>query len=197
MTIIIGITGGIATGKSTATRLLRLLQVPVFDADATVHHLLRHNKEMVASIKEVFPNAVECGAVNRDSLGAIVFASEEARNQLEQRIHPHVRKAQKQFIDKANMRREPFIALDIPLLFETGADAECDVVWVIDCPAFLQQQRVLRRAGMTIEKWQQINAIQMPQAQKRHLADSIIHSGMGKGAMLRQLKQLLAELKHA
>lgn len=191
MTFIIGLTGGIATGKSTAASQLRRLGLLVFDADAAVHKLMRENAQIIAAIQAAFPQAIERGGINRQTLGNLVFADAAAMHTLEQIIHPAVLKLQGDFIRSAMRRRIARIVLDVPLLFETGSDAACDAVWLIDCPAFLQQQRVMRRAGMTQAKWQQIHFMQMPQAQKRKRSDAIIHSGLGKGAMMRQIKQLL------
>lgn len=197
MTMIIGLTGSIATGKSTAAKMLRSLRIPVFDADKQVHQLMQQGSPAYAQIASLFPQVIEEDAINRQKLGTIVFADAQAKQKLEAILHPKIRAAEEAFICQANLARRDVIVLDIPLLYETGTDDLCDHVWLMHCPAFLQKQRAMRRSGMSEAKWRQIVQSQMPQSEKRRYADAVIQSGIGKGAMMRQIKQLLKQVSDA
>lgn len=193
---IIGLTGSIGTGKSTAARMLARLGLPVHDADATVHALFAPGGKAVAAIAAAFPGAVVNGSVDRARLGKIVFADVTALKRLEAIVHPLVRAAEQAFLQRQRRRRARAIVLDIPLLFETGGEKRCDLVVVVTCPRFLQAQRVLARPGMTRERLAQIRARQMPDADKIRRADIVIQTGLGRGPALRALKRsLLAQTR--
>jgi len=197
MTLVIGLTGGIATGKSAAARVLRRMHIPVFDADKTVHELMQPGHEIYRKISETFPSVSSSGIIDRAKLGAIIFKDKAQREKLENIIHPAVREAEIAFILRAKLQHRPIIVLDIPLLFETGADQLCDEVWLMHCPAFLQRQRAMQRKGMTQEKFDSIVSRQLSSYEKRRLADVVITSGIGKGKMLQQIKQQLMRIYHA
>jgi len=175
-------------GKSTVASQLALLGAKVCSADSIVHRLMKEGGEAVAQIREHFPAAVKNGIVDRRKLGDIVFASEEKRRLLEQIIHPLVVEEEEHFIDCERRRGAKLVVLDIPLLFETGADSRCDLVIVASAPYFIQKQRVLARPRMTPQRFQQILAQQMPDYEKRQLADIVIHTGLGKAHSMQQLK---------
>lgn len=185
---IIGLTGSIGMGKTTAAAMLLRLGLPVHDADATVHALFARGGKAVAAVGAAFPGVVIHGVVDRARLGSVVFGDGVALKRLEAIVHPLVRAAERDFLARQRRRKARLVVLDIPLLFETGGRKRCDKVAVVSCAAFLQAQRVLARPGMTLERLRSIRAKQMPDAQKRRLADFIIPTGMGKPLALRRLK---------
>ena len=151
-TRVIGLTGSIGMGKSTAAAMLERMGIPVFDADAFVHQALGKNGVAVAAVADVFPGTREDGAISRPALAREVFDNPAALKNLESILHPIVRAAEKKFIARQNHRGVRIAALEIPLLFETRAEVLCDVVVVLSAPRFIQERRVLSRPGMTVEK---------------------------------------------
>lgn len=192
---ILGLTGSIGMGKSTAAALVRRLGVPVHDADATVHRLLARGGAAVAQIETAFPGVVREGAVDRQELGRRVFGQPAELRCLEAILHPLVRRAETAFLKRHRRYGTPLVVLDIPLLFETGGDRRCDAVAVVSCPAFLQAQRVLRRPGMTDARLAAIRAQQMSDQEKRRRADFVLPSGAGKAPVLRGLKRIVTVLR--
>ena len=192
---ILGLTGSIGMGKSTAAAMLRRLGVPVHDADATVHRLLGRGGAAVAAVDGAFPGVVRDGAVDRQELGRRVFGQPAELRRLEAILHPLVRRAETEFLKRHRRRGTRLVVLDIPLLFETGGERRCDAVAVVSCPAFLQAQRVLRRPGMNPGKLAAIRAQQMPDREKRRRADFVLPSGAGKAPVLRGLKRIVTVLR--
>lgn len=193
---VLGLTGSIGMGKSTAAAMLRRLGVPVHDADATVHRLLGRGGAAVAAIEAAFPGVVENGAVNRQELGRRVFGQPAELRRLEAILHPLVRRAETEFLKRQRRRHARLVVLDIPLLFETHGQRRCDAVAVVTAPAFLQEQRVLRRPGMTLARLAAIRAQQMPDRDKRRRADFVLPTGSGKLPVLRRLKRIVTMLTH-
>ena len=137
-------------GKSTAATTLQRLRVPLFDADRVVHRLLGPGGAAVAAVAATFPGVrAGNGGIDRSLLGQRVFGDREALSRLERIIHPMVEAEEKRFRAHARARREPIVVLDIPLLFESRSERRCDYVLVVSAPRLVQQQRVLRRPGMT------------------------------------------------
>jgi len=190
MTFVLGLTGSIGMGKSTVAGQCRYLGAVVSDADATVHRLMAPGGAAFTPIAAKFPQVMENGRINRRKLGQIVFTDDEALHWLEGLLHPLVRAAHLAVIRRARYQRRPWVVLEIPLLYETGAEAICDAVAVVTSPEFIQHQRVMKRAGMTEEKFRQILAKQMPDAEKRRRADAVIETGQGKAFSLKQVKAL-------
>ncbi len=191
---ILGLTGSVGMGKSTAGRMLQRLGCPLHDADAAVHRLMGPKGAAVAKIEQAFPGVVVDGAVDRGKLGARVFGDPAALRQLEAILHPMVRQATLAFLQQQARRRTALVVLDIPLLFETGGETLCDAVAVVSAPSFLQTLRVLSRPGMTAERLAKIRAQQMPDGEKRRRADFVIRTGLGKADSLRQLRRMLSAL---
>jgi dephospho-CoA kinase len=185
--IILGLTGSIGMGKTTAARQLRSLGIPVYDADAVVHRLLAKGGAAVAAVGAAFPHVVFGGEVERTRLAARVFDDDAALKALEAIVHPLVHAAERRFLQQARRQRRRLVALDIPLLFETGEDRRVDVVAVVTCPPFLQEQRVLARPGMTLAKLRVIRRRQTADWDKRRAADIVIPTGIGRRAALRRL----------
>jgi len=192
---ILGLTGSIGMGKSTAAAMLRRLGVPVHDADATVHALFAPGGKAVAAVDAAFPGVVKGGAVDRAVLGAKVFGDDAALKRLEAIVHPLVRAAERDFLARHRRYRTRLVVLDIPLLFETHGEARCDVVAVVSAPAFLQAARVLARPGMTRTRLDAVLAKQMPDGQKRRRADVVIPTGLGKGPAWKRLKALVQRMR--
>jgi dephospho-CoA kinase len=173
--IVLGLTGSIGMGKSTASSMFRAEGVPVFEADAAVHEL--YSGAAAPLIEEAFPGTVRDGVVDRKALSRAVFGNAEALRRLEAIVHPLVREAEARFIAKAQVDGHVLAVLDIPLLLE-GVDADrCDVVAVVSAPADVQRARVLARHGMTAETFEAILARQMPDEEKRAKADLVIDTG--------------------
>jgi dephospho-CoA kinase len=193
---ILGLTGSIGMGKTTATHLLRRLRIPVHDADATVHLLMGPGGLAVAKIGREFPGSVRNGAIDRTKLGAMVFGSQDptALQRLEAILHPMVRGETLAWLATQARRRTRVVALDIPLLFEGRRRRAVDAALVVTAPAFLQRQRVLRRPGMTDARLRDILSRQMPDAIKRRRADFVVTSGLGKRPTLDGLKRALRAL---
>jgi dephospho-CoA kinase len=192
---IIGLTGGIGMGKSTATGTFRRMRIPVFDADAAVHTLQAKGGRGVAPIAAAFPGTVEQGRVNREALRRAVLGNPTALTRLERILHPLVRDTERRFIAAARRRAEPLVVLDVPLLFETKGAGRCDQVVVVTAPAAVQRWRVLRRPGMTEERLRAILARQMPDAEKRRRADHLVHTGLSRHFAQRRIRQLVRELR--
>jgi dephospho-CoA kinase len=190
--IILGLTGSIGMGKSTAAAMLRSLGVPVHDADAAVHRLLAPRGAAVATVAAAFPGSgAGAGGIDRAALGQQVFANPAALRRLEAILHPLVRAAEARFVRRMRGRRLPLVVLDIPLLFETGAERRCDAVLVVSAPAAIQRARVLGRPGMSAARLAAILAQQMPDREKRRRADYVVPTGRGRNATLRRLSEIV------
>lgn len=185
--IVLGLTGSIGMGKSTAARQLRRLGFAVHDADAAVHALLAPGGAAVPAIDAAFPGVVKNGAVDRAPLGAVVFNDPAALRRLEKIIHPLVRRAEHRFLARARRQRRRLVVLDIPLLFETGGETRCDAVAVVSAPPAVQARRVLARPGMTPERLASIRRSQMADRDKCRRADFVIPTGHGHRPALRAL----------
>ena len=183
--IILGLTGSIGMGKTTAAENFRRLGVRVHDADAAVHRLLAKGGEAAAAVAEAFPAALEGGAIDRRRLGAMVFGNDEELHRLEAILHPLVAASRDRFLAIAARAGARVVALAAPLLFETGDDRHCDAVAVVSAPAFIQRQRVLMRPGMSAEKLDAMLARQMPDTEKCRRADFLIPTGQGRVENLR------------
>ncbi|WP_072369928.1 dephospho-CoA kinase [Hyphomicrobium sp. NDB2Meth4] len=192
--LIVGLTGSIGMGKSTAAAFLRLRGVPVFDADAEVHRLYASGKA-VERIERAFPGTTTQAGVDRTRLSTAIISHPERLRELEAIVHPMVRESERSFL-RAEARRGTQIAvLEIPLLFETNANKLVDVVIVLSAPAEIQRERLLNRVGMTKEKLDGLLARQMPDAEKRARADFVVDTGSGTAASEAHLDKILAELE--
>jgi dephospho-CoA kinase len=187
---ILGLTGSLGMGKSTTARLFAEEGVPVHDADAVVHRL--YEGEAVPAIESAFPGTTAGGKVDRDKLSARVLRSPEALKRLEAIIHPLVQEAERDFLARAGVRGAAIALLDIPLLFETGADQRVDAVVVVSAAPDVQRARVLERPGMTAEKLEALLARQMPDAEKRRRANFVVDTGHGIEAARAQIRAILA-----
>ena len=172
----IGLTGSIGMGKSTTARMFADRGVPVWDADAAVHRLYAKGGAAVGPVAQLCPKAIVDGAVDRMRLKRWIAAEDGALSRLESTIHPLVAADRAEFLDRAARDGARVVLLDIPLLFETGADTTVDATVVVSAPAEVQKARVLARPGMTEAHFQTILDRQMPDAEKQKRADYIIET---------------------
>ena len=186
---VIGLTGSLGMGKSTTARLFAEAGVPVHDADAVVHCF--YDGEAATAIEAVFPGTTSAGRVDRNRLAARVLNDAAALKQLEAIVHPLVQRAEQRLLNEATARGERVAVLDIPLLFETGADQRVDAVVVVSAPAEVQRARVLERPGMTLDKLESILAKQIPDAEKRRRADFVVDTSRGLEAARAQVRAIL------
>ena len=193
--ILVGLTGSIGMGKSTAAEALKRLGLPVHDADAAVHRLLAPGGGAVAAVLAAFPEAgAPDGGIDRRKLGVQVFGDGAALKRLEAILHPLVGAAKRRFLAAAARRRRRVVVLDVPLLYETGGERACDAVLVVSAPRFLQRQRVMARPGMTLEKFRGILAKQMPDAEKRRRTPYVVPTGLGRRVSLDRLRAALRDI---
>jgi dephospho-CoA kinase len=176
---VLGLTGSIGMGKSTVAGMFEALGVPVFDADGEVRRLQGPGGALVGAIESAFPGTADAAGVDRARLGAAVFDDQAALARLEAIVHPAVRAAREDFL-RAHASA-PLVVFDIPLLFEKGGIDEVDAVLVVTAPPEVQRARVLARPGMTAERFEQILALQLPDADKRRRADHVIDTGTTLG----------------
>ena len=191
---IIGLTGGIGMGKSTAAAAFRRAGLPVFDADAAVHRLQARGGRAVAALDAAFPGTVRDGAVDRALLRRAVVENPGAMARLEAILHPMVRQEERAFLARARRAGCRVAVLDIPLLLETGGERRVDLVVVVSAPRSVQVARVRARRRMTPAQIQAIIARQMPDQDKRRRADVVIRTGLSRHHALRRLRRLLLEL---
>ena len=173
MTHLLGLTGSIGMGKSTTSKMFQDLGVPVWDADAAVHRIYAKGGAAVEPIAAVFPDAIEDGCVSRRKLKDLMAIDPTVLTLIEKIVHPLVAADRDAFRDS---HHDPLIVFDIPLLFETGADAWLSSVLVVSVPYEVQRSRVLDRQGMTEAQFEAILARQMPDAEKRARADHIVET---------------------
>jgi dephospho-CoA kinase len=172
--LILGLTGSIGMGKTTAARFFADAGVPVHDADAAVHRL--YAGEAVGPIEKAFPGTVRDGKVDRVKLAAVVLDDPDALKRLEAIVHPLVRAQEERFLADAAARGATVVVLDIPLLFEVGAEDRVDAVVVVSAPSEMQRERVLTRADMSEGKLDAILAKQTPDEEKRRRAHFVVDS---------------------
>ncbi|MXO68883.1 dephospho-CoA kinase [Altererythrobacter marinus] len=189
---IVGLTGSIGMGKSTVAAMFARAGVPVFDADAEVRALQGPGGDLLAPIEAAFPGTTGPDGVDRDRLGREVFGNAEALGRLEAIVHPAVARRRERFL--LEHAGAPLVVFDIPLLFEKGGHASVDTVVVVSAPEDVQRERVLARPGMTPEKFAQILALQVPDAEKRRRADHVIDTGVPLAQTEAAVRDLAARL---
>ena len=185
---ILGLTGSIGMGKSTAAAMFEREGVPVFDADAEVHKLQGPGGALVAAIEARFPGTTGPGGVDRQKLGARVLGHPHELAALEAIVHPAVARAQKKFLMRHRARA--VVILDIPLLFEKGGWRRVGAIAVVSAPGWMQARRVMRRPGMTHAKLKAIRHLQVPDRVKRARADFVIETGRTKSETHRQIRAI-------
>jgi dephospho-CoA kinase len=184
----LGLTGSIATGKSTALKAFADLGLPTFSSDEAVHELYRG--AAVAPVEAAFPGVTVDGVIDREKLSRHLVGHPRRLQQLEAIVHPLVRARIRSFLADAAATGEPMAVVDIPLLFENGVDWGLDAIVVTTVDEAEQRRRALARPGMTVEKLEAILARQMPQAEKVKRANYIIDTS----ATIAATRQAVAEL---
>lgn len=187
---IVALTGGYAIGKSTVAKQLVSLGAMFFDMDKAGHQILKSNARIVDAIARKFPDAVKQGKVDRTALGNIVFKDVEALRWLERRLHPEIFKAQDAFIKTARRHGVKIIVVEVPLLFEIGAETLYDLSILVTAPPFLQRQRALARSHMNEKKLNDILSRQWSFYRKRKKADKVVFTGTSRGDTMRQVKRI-------
>lgn len=190
--IVIGLTGSIGMGKTTAGAMFADRAIPVISADEIVHQL--YAGRAAGAIETAFPGTVIDGVVDRDRLSKAVLNDERAFRRLESIVHPLVAEEREAFVEKQRAAGQKIVVLDIPLLFEGNAQEIVDRVVVVSCGEDLQRQRVMKRPGMTEEKFRAILARQMPDAQKRARADYVVDTSGTFEQTRRQIDKIIDEL---
>ena len=188
--IIVGLTGSIGMGKSVVAAMFADQGVPVFDADAVVHALQGPDGRLVSAIEAAFPGSTNNSGVDRAKLGAQVFGDAAKLATLEAIVHPAVADDRAAFLHAH--RDAPMVVFDIPLLLEKGRSPQIDAVVVVSAPPDMQRARVLARPGMTSEKFDQILRLQMPDTEKRKLADHVIDTGGSMTATRDRVREVIA-----
>jgi dephospho-CoA kinase len=191
---VLGLTGGIGMGKSTAAAAFRRAHIPVFDADAAVHRMQAWGGRAVRAIEAAFPGTVRDGAVDRAALRQAVLGKPDALSRLEGILHPMVQRDEHEFVARARRHMKRAAVLDIPLLFETGGNQRVDLVIVVSAPPSVQMQRIRQRRRMSDADIRAVIARQMPDAEKRRRADTIIRTGLSRHYSLRQLNRVIREV---
>ena len=186
------LTGSLGMGKSTAARFFAEEGVPVHDSDATVHAL--YEGEATPLIEAAFPGSTSGGRVDRTRLAAMVLNDKAALARLEAIVHPMVTASREKFLAEARKQGIKVVVLDIPLLFETQAERDCDAVVVVSAPVEIQRQRAFERPGMTGDKLAAILAKQMPDAEKRRRADFIVDSSQSFDHTRTQIREILRQV---
>lgn len=195
--IVLGLTGSIGMGKSTAAQMLRKMGCPVHDSDEAVHKALAPYGDAFDIVARSFPDAWDKKRrlIDRKKLGAIIFNDEKKRKELEAILHPVAQQSQAKFVQEMKRKGRKVVALDIPLLFETNAQSRVDYTICVTAPYDIQKRRVMMRSNMTEEKFEKIRALQMPDDQKQALSDYVVQTGLGYALTYRSLKAIVDEVK--
>jgi dephospho-CoA kinase len=192
---IIGLTGGIGMGKSTAAAAFRRARIPVFDADLAVHRMQAKGGRAVKAIEAAFPGTTANGSVDRNALRQAVLGNRAALTQLEHILHPMVEAEERAFVGRARRAGRSAVVLDIPLLFETRGDKRVDTVVVVSAPRAIQIHRVSLRRRMSKADVEAVIARQMPDQEKRRRADLIVKTGLSRAHTLKSLNRFIQTLQ--
>ena len=192
---VIGLTGGIGMGKSTAAAAFRRARIPVFDADLAVHRMQARGGRAVKAIEAAFPGTTANGAVDRTALRQAVLGNRAALTRLEHLLHPMVEAEERAFVGRARRAGRQAVVLDIPLLFEVKGDARVDAVVVVSAPRAIQIHRVSLRRRMSKADVEAIIARQMPDAEKRRRADLVVRTGLSRNHTLRIINRFIQTLR--
>ena len=193
--VILGLTGSIGMGKSTVAAVFKRLGIAVHDSDATVHTLMIPGGPAFSAISRAFPDVCSEAGIDRKLLGDVVFADKTSLAHLEAILHPLVRRDKHSFLKRSARQRHRMVVLDIPLLYETQGQVSCDAVIVATAPEFVQRSRVLSRPGMTLEKFENILAKQVPDVIKRKYAEFVVPTGIGRLESLRAIRHIIGVTK--
>jgi dephospho-CoA kinase len=193
----VGLTGGIACGKTVVRRRLEERGIPTLDADAVVHRLLQAETDVTRRIAETFGETVIApdGSVDRKALGGIVFADEEARKKLNSIVHPGVWREVERFFDEREKASDPVAVVDAALMIETGSYRRYDRLVVVHCRPELQLERLMARDGLSREDAERRIRSQMPIEQKLPFADFLVDTSGTIEETLKRTDDLASRLK--
>lgn len=190
---VIGLTGGIATGKSEATKIIRKLNIPVFDADAAVHDIYQ-NGTGARHLKTLCPEAIEGDRVDRKKLSQLIAYHPTLLKQIETIVHPLVRQAENEFLTESRRTKHKLVVIDSPLLIETGHHKDMDATILIDATPETQRSRAMLRPGMTEEKFNMIKSKQMSSSERRQHSNYIIENNGTLADLEIQILRIFKEL---
>ena len=197
--LIIGLTGGLASGKNFVANHLERLKIPVFDADLQVHKLLESDKKIFLQIKKLFPTAIKNGKIDRQVLGLKVFDNKEKLLSLEKIIYPRLQIQENNFIKNCRRNHKKIAVLNVPLLFEKGGYKRCDKTIAVIVPWKTQLQRFQNRfeekKDLAKIKFVSITKNQINNLQRKNQADFLIYNGLGKAFCYRQIQDILVLLQ--
>lgn len=191
---IIGLTGAMGAGKSLASSYFRHEGIPVHCSDEFVHFLFEKDEDVRKQIKQFWPDVFIKGKIDRSLLSAHVLTSPRDLSRLENLLYPKLAEDQKNFIKKNQELKNKFVVLDVPLLFEVGLDVYCHYVILVSASFHMRKQRVMRRRGMTLQKFYDLEVLQMKEKDKRRKADFILYTGREKGNVLKAIKKVISFL---
>lgn len=193
MMLVIGLTGSIGMGKTTAAQRFAANSIPVFDADAEVHRL--YEGDAAPLIEQVFPGTTRNGKVDREALAKVLMENNKAIPRLEAIVHPLVRTARQDFLIRHARDGAEMVVLEIPLLFETGTEKHIDVSVVVTAPAEVQRNRVLKRPGMSAEKLDALLANQIADKEKRERADFVVDTNRSLEETAAEIDRIIESLR--
>lgn len=191
--IVVGLTGNMGSGKSTVAGMIKNMVIPVFDADAAVHRLMRDNAEMCAVFARRFPDSVVKNKIDRRILAKKVAGGEINVRELERIIYPYLNQELDAFFRRH--RREPVVVLEVPLLFEAGWDRVCNKIIVVSAASDILKQRVMQRQGMTEEKYAVLTERQTDDAEKRAKADYVIDTSASLEDVEKHITEVMEQIK--
>lgn len=191
--LIVGLTGSIGMGKSTAAARFRHHGIGVFDADAKVHEL--YDGPLAVAVEKAFPATAPAGKVDRAALSQALLKEPQKFKVLEAIVHPAVREQERIFLQNEAAKGAAMAVLEVPLLFEAGGYAHVDVTVVVSAPAEVQRQRVLARPGMSLEKLDRLLRRQLADSEKRAKADFVVDTSGTTEACNAQVDVIIAHLK--
>lgn len=196
--LIIGLTGSVATGKTTIASLLSKMRIPVFNSDEAVSFILDQDKKIIHQIRKKFfrkiPNLFVKGKINKIALSRYAFNEPNLLRFLEEAIQPQVLNQQKKFFKRMCLNRRKIVILETPLLIEANSYKFCDFVLLTSAPLFLQKMRALSRFGMDEKKFLGILKKQMPEIEKKKVVDFTINTGLGRMHTIRLIRRVLSHV---
>jgi dephospho-CoA kinase len=193
--LMVGLTGSIGMGKTETAKMFARLGIPVYDADAEVARLYEVGGAAVPVLAKAFPGVIKDGRVDRETLSKQIVGNEAETKRLESMVYPLMGAARQRFLDEARANKAEIVVFDVPRLFETGGHRNMDAVVVTSAPGHIQRERVLKRPGMTAEKFEYLHARQTPDEEKRAQAHFVVVTDKGLDHAFEQVKMIVSELK--
>lgn len=204
---IVGLSGGIASGKNFVAEIFAQNGAAIFDADSQVHYLLKEDKSVILEVKKHFPESFADQKIDRKILGKIVFSNQDKLDILEKIIHPKVKERYQEFLKKSQSENRKIAILNIPLLLEKDGYKFDKIIAITTSPS-IQKKRFLARArksniknftkekGQLEKKFEQIRSKQITNSQRKQAADFVINSSFSKAKTISQTKQILSLLQN-